>query len=104
MSDIQQIEREPSTEVTTAATTSNIGLTAAATPFFKSKNLAPTVTEAQPIIVIEPNCLEVIHLATSITNISSPKPGCSSWFDDTEIYKTPGTSQNQHFLQPVPSK
>ncbi|KAL3272658.1 hypothetical protein HHI36_014123 [Cryptolaemus montrouzieri] len=72
-----KIEREPIIEVTTA-TIAYIGLAAAAEPLFNCQIFAPTVTEAQPIIVIEPNCLEVIPLATSATKTSSPKPGCSS--------------------------
>ncbi|KAL3280210.1 hypothetical protein HHI36_017710 [Cryptolaemus montrouzieri] len=88
---IEVIEREPIPEIITANTTSNIGLTALAAHLFDSQILAPIVTEANPIIVIEPNRLEVNLLATSTTTISSPKPGCSSWFADTEIYKTPGT-------------
>ncbi|KAL3285489.1 hypothetical protein HHI36_000021 [Cryptolaemus montrouzieri] len=58
MTDIRDAYRED--EVTTATTTSNIGLAAAAAPLFNSHILSPTVTEAQPIIVTEPNCIEVI--------------------------------------------
>ncbi|KAL4720564.1 hypothetical protein ACJJTC_002286 [Scirpophaga incertulas] len=86
--------REPTTEVTTATTTtvtptSNTGLAAAVAPLFNSQILAPTVTGAQPNIETEPNCHEDIPLATSTTTTSSVKPGCSNWFDDTEINKTP---------------
>ncbi|KAL3284345.1 hypothetical protein HHI36_018509 [Cryptolaemus montrouzieri] len=94
--DIPQIEREPITEVTTATTTSNIRLAAVAAPLFNSQIFAPTVTE--------PNCLEVIPLASSTTKISSPKPGCSSWFNDTEINKTPGIPQKSTFFLTSPQQ
>ncbi|KAL3277933.1 hypothetical protein HHI36_013274 [Cryptolaemus montrouzieri] len=101
--DIPQIERELISEVTTA--TSNIRLArSAVAPLFNSQVLPPTVTEAQPINITEPNCLEVIPLATSTTTISSSKPGCCSWFDNTEMNKTPGTTQKSRFSLTTPQQ
>ncbi|KAL4710110.1 hypothetical protein ACJJTC_016512 [Scirpophaga incertulas] len=101
--------REPTTEVTTATTTtvtptSNTGLAAAVAPLFNSQILAPTVTGAQPNIETEPNCHEDIPLATSTTTTSSVKPGCSNWFDDTEINKTPSTPQKSTFSVASPQQ
>ncbi|KAL3269873.1 hypothetical protein HHI36_008930 [Cryptolaemus montrouzieri] len=100
MTDIPQIEREPIIEVRTATTTSNIGSAAAAAPLFNSHILAPTVTEAQPIIFTEPNCLELIpHLTQPLLQQYHPRILIA-----LVGLKTPGTPQISTFSPTSPQQ